>query len=234
MENVIEEEVPHLRRIKSYVLREGRLTTGQERALRELWPVWGIEYEESRLDIDKTYGREGAPLTVEIGFGMGKSLVEMALKAPERNFLGIEVHTPGIGACLADIRDKGISNLRIVHHDAVEVLNNMIPDGSIDTLQLFFPDPWHKARHHKRRIVKPEFLDLIMPKLRCGGIIHMATDWENYAEQMLEVLSVDERIENLSADNTYVPRPDFRPLTKFELRGQRLGHGVWDLMFRKK
>ena len=169
MENVIEEEVPHLRRIKSYVLREGRLTTGQERALRELWPVWGIEYEESRLDIDKTYGREGAPLTVEIGFGMGKSLVEMALKAPERNFLGIEVHTPGIGACLADIRDKGISNLRIVHHDAVEVLNNMIPDGSIDTLQLFFPDPWHKARHHKRRIVKPEFLDL-MTKLKLKSI----------------------------------------------------------------
>ena len=234
MENVIEEEVPHLRRIKSYVLREGRLTTGQERALRELWPVWGIEYADSLLDIDKTYGRGGAPLTVEIGFGMGKSLVEMAQKAPERNFLGIEVHTPGIGACLADIRDKGISNLRIAHHDAVEVFNNMIPDGSVDTLQLFFPDPWHKARHHKRRIVKPEFLDLIMPKLRRGGIIHMATDWENYAEQMLEVLSADDRIENLSADNTYVPRPDFRPLTKFELRGQRLGHGVWDLMFRKK
>ena len=234
MENVIEEEVPHLRRIKSYVLREGRLTTGQERALRELWPVWGIEYADSLLDIDKTYGREGAPLTVEIGFGMGKSLVEMAQKAPERNFLGIEVHTPGIGACLADIRDKGISNLRIAHHDAVEVFNNMIPDGSVDTLQLFFPDPWHKARHHKRRIVKPEFLDLIMPKLRRGGIIHMATDWENYAEQMREVLSADDRIENLSADNTYVPRPDFRPLTKFELRGQRLGHGVWDLMFRKK
>ena len=234
MENVIEEEVPHLRRIKSYVLREGRLTTGQERALRELWPVWGIEYEKKTLDPEKVYGRADAPLTVEIGFGMGKSLVEMAGKAPERNFLGIEVHTPGIGACLADIRDSGITNLRVVHHDAVEVFADMIPDNSIDTLQLYFPDPWHKARHHKRRIVKPEFLDMIMPKLKQGGIIHMATDWENYAEQMLEVLSADERIENLSADNTYVPRPDFRPLTKFELRGQRLGHGVWDLMFRKK
>lgn len=234
MENVIEEEVPHLRRIKSYVLREGRLTTGQERALRELWPVWGIEYEKKLLDPEKVYGRSDAPLTVEIGFGMGKSLVEMAGKAPERNFLGIEVHTPGIGACLADIRDSGITNLRVVHHDAVEVFADMIPDNSIDTLQLYFPDPWHKARHHKRRIVKPEFLDMIMPKLRQGGIIHMATDWENYAEQMLEVLSADERIENLSSDNTYVPRPDFRPLTKFELRGQRLGHGVWDLMFRKK
>ena len=222
MESVIEEEVPHLRRIKSYVLREGRLTTGQERALRELWPEWGIEYTDSLLDLDKVFGRSNAPLTVEIGFGMGKSLVEMASKAPERNFIGIEVHTPGIGACLADIRDHNISNLRVVHHDAV------------DTLQLYFPDPWHKARHHKRRIVKPEFLDMIMPKLRQGGVIHMATDWENYAEQMLEVLSADSRIENLSADNTYVPRPDFRPLTKFELRGQRLGHGVWDLMFRKK
>ncbi|WP_031579970.1 tRNA (guanosine(46)-N7)-methyltransferase TrmB [Ruminobacter sp. RM87] len=234
MESVIEEEVPHLRRIKSYVLREGRLTTGQERALRELWPEWGIEYTESLLDLDKVFGRSNAPLTVEIGFGMGKSLVEMASKAPERNFIGIEVHTPGIGACLADIRDHNISNLRVVHHDAVEVFNSMIPDDSVDTLQLYFPDPWHKARHHKRRIVKPEFLDMIMPKLRQGGVIHMATDWENYAEQMLEVLSADSRIENLSADNTYVPRPDFRPLTKFELRGQRLGHGVWDLMFRKK
>ncbi|MBQ3775390.1 MAG: tRNA (guanosine(46)-N7)-methyltransferase TrmB [Ruminobacter sp.] len=234
MESVIEEEVPHLRRIKSYVLREGRLTTGQERALRELWPEWGIEYTDSLLDLDKVFGRSNAPLTVEIGFGMGKSLVEMASKAPERNFIGIEVHTPGIGACLADIRDHNISNLRVVHHDAVEVFNSMIPDDSVDTLQLYFPDPWHKARHHKRRIVKPEFLDMIMPKLRQGGVIHMATDWENYAEQMLEVLSADSRIENLSADNTYVPRPDFRPLTKFELRGQRLGHGVWDLMFRKK
>ena len=234
MESVIEEEVPHLRRIKSYVLREGRLTTGQERALRELWPEWGIEYTDSMLDLDKVFGRSNAPLTVEIGFGMGKSLVEMASKAPERNFIGIEVHTPGIGACLADIRDHNISNLRVVHHDAVEVFNSMIPDDSVDTLQLYFPDPWHKARHHKRRIVKPEFLDMIMPKLRQGGVIHMATDWENYAEQMLEVLSADSRIENLSADNTYVPRPDFRPLTKFELRGQRLGHGVWDLMFRKK
>lgn len=234
MESVIEEEVPHLRRIKSYVLREGRLTTGQERALRELWPEWGIEYTESLLDLDKVFGRSNAPLTVEIGFGMGKSLVEMASKAPERNFIGIEVHTPGIGACLADIREHNISNLRVVHHDAVEVFNSMIPDDSVDTLQLYFPDPWHKARHHKRRIVKPEFLDMIMPKLRQGGVIHMATDWENYAEQMLEVLSADSRIENLSADNTYVPRPDFRPLTKFELRGQRLGHGVWDLMFRKK
>ncbi|MBQ4489132.1 MAG: tRNA (guanosine(46)-N7)-methyltransferase TrmB [Ruminobacter sp.] len=232
MEN--NQEVAHIRRIKSYVLREGRLTTGQERAIKELWPVWGVEYQEALINPAVLFNRDNAPLTVEIGFGMGKSLVEMAGNAPERNFIGIEVHTPGIGACLADIRDHEITNLRIVHHDAVEVFNNMIPDGSVDTLQLYFPDPWHKARHHKRRIVKQEFLDMVIPKLKQGGVIHMATDWENYAEQMLEVLSGDARLENMSADGTYVPRPDFRPLTKFELRGQRLGHGVWDLMFRKK
>lgn len=228
------QEVAHIRRIKSYVLREGRLTTGQERAIKDLWPVWGVEYQEALINPAVLFNRDNAPLTVEIGFGMGKSLVEMAGNAPERNFIGIEVHTPGIGACLADIRDHEITNLRIVHHDAVEVFNNMIPDGSVDTLQLYFPDPWHKARHHKRRIVKQEFLDMVIPKLKQGGVIHMATDWENYAEQMLEVLSGDARLENMSADGTYVPRPDFRPLTKFELRGQRLGHGVWDLMFRKK
>lgn len=232
MEN--NQEVAHIRRIKSYVLREGRLTTGQERAIKELWPVWGVEYQEALINPAVLFNRDNAPLTVEIGFGMGKSLVEMAGNAPERNFIGIEVHTPGIGACLADIRDHEITNLRIVHHDAVEVFNNMIPDCSVDTLQLYFPDPWHKARHHKRRIVKQEFLDMVIPKLKQGGVIHMATDWENYAEQMLEVLSGDARLENMSADGTYVPRPDFRPLTKFELRGQRLGHGVWDLMFRKK
>ena len=232
MEN--NQEVAHIRRIKSYVLREGRLTTGQERAIKELWPVWGVEYQEALINPAVLFNRDNAPLTVEIGFGMGKSLVEMAGNAPERNFIGIEVHTPGIGACLADIRDHEITNLLIVHHDAVEVFNNMIPDGSVDTLQLYFPDPWHKARHHKRRIVKQEFLDMVIPKLKQGGVIHMATDWENYAEQMLEVLSGDARLENMSADGTYVPRPDFRPLTKFELRGQRLGHGVWDLMFRKK
>lgn len=232
MEN--NQEVAHIRRIKSYVLREGRLTTGQERAIKELWPVWGVEYQEALINPAVLFNRDNAPLTVEIGFGMGKSLVEMAGNAPERNFIGIEVHTPGIGACLADIRDHEITNLRIVHHDAVEVFNNMIPDGSVDTLQLYFPDPWHKARHHKRRIVKQEFLDMVIPKLKQGGVIHMATDWQNYAEQMLEVLSGDARLENMSADGTYVPRPDFRPLTKFELRGQRLGHGVWDLMFRKK
>lgn len=222
-----------MRRIKSYVLREGRLTTGQERALNELWPIWGIEYSTNELDIDTVFSRSNMKTTVEIGFGMGKSLVEMAKNDPERNFIGIEVHTPGIGSCLSDIKSSEITNLRIIHHDAVEVFQNMIKDNSIDTLQLFFPDPWHKARHHKRRIVKQEFLDMIIPKLKVGGTIHMATDWENYAEQMLEVLSNDSRIKNTATDGKYVPRPEFRPLTKFELRGKNLGHGVWDLIFVK-
>ncbi|MGN1393327.1 MAG: tRNA (guanosine(46)-N7)-methyltransferase TrmB [Succinivibrionaceae bacterium] len=224
---------PNMRRIKSYVLREGRLTVGQERALNELWPLWGIEYKEEQIDFCKIFGRDESPTTIEIGFGMGKSLVEMAKNETNRNFIGIEVHTPGIGSCLSDIRNENLSNLRIIHHDAIEVFQNMIPDDSINTIQLFFPDPWHKARHHKRRIVKESFLDLIIPKLKTGGKIHMATDWENYAEQMLEVLSTDQRLKNTSENNTYVPRPETRPLTKFELRGQRLGHGVWDLIFEK-
>lgn len=233
-DNVDDNNMPaHYRRIKSYVLREGRLTTGQERALKEQWPNFGIEFEDKLLNLQDVFADPLNPLTVEIGFGMGKSLVEMAIAAPNRNFIGIEVHTPGVGACLASISENNVANLRLCHHDAVEVFEKMLPNNCIDTMQLFFPDPWHKARHHKRRIVKQEFLDMVIPKMKVGGIIHMATDWENYAEQMLEVLSADKRLVNLSENNTYVPRPDSRPLTKFELRGQRLGHGVWDLQFKK-
>ncbi len=220
------------RRIKSFVLREGRLTTGQEKALREHWSTYGIEYTGELLDFSKIFGNTN-PVTVEIGFGMGQSLVEMAKNCPNINFLGIEVHTPGVGACISSLVEQGVTNLRVMHHDAVEVFKNCIPLESVSTLQLFFPDPWHKARHHKRRIVKPEFLDLIIPHLCIGGKIHMATDWQNYAEEMLEILSNDSRISNTSQDNTYVPRPEFRPLTKFEKRGNNLGHGVWDLIFTK-
>ncbi len=226
--------VPHLRKIRSFVRREGRLTTGQERALRELWPVWGVEYRPGPVVPAELFGRENAPLTVEIGFGMGASLLEMAAAAPERDFLGIEVHTPGVGACLAGIRARGLANVRIVRHDAVEVFRDMIPDGAADTVQVFFPDPWHKARHHKRRLVNAEFPDLVVPKLKPGGLVHLATDWEDYAEQMLAVLGGDPRLENLAPDGGYAPRPGFRPATKFELRGLRLGHPVRDLMFRKK
>ncbi len=226
------EEGKFMRRIRSFVRREGRLTKGQERALQELWPVMGVEFRDEMLDLAQLFGRE-APVVLEIGFGMGKSLVEMAAAAPEKNFIGIEVHRPGVGACLSSAQDAGITNLRLFCHDAVEVLGQMIPDESIDTLQLFFPDPWHKARHHKRRIVQPAFVQMLRPKLKIGGVFHMATDWENYAEHMLEVMNVAEGFVN-TVEGDYAPRPDSRPLTKFEQRGHRLGHGVWDLLFARK
>lgn len=226
------EEGKFMRRIRSFVRREGRLTKGQERALQELWPVMGVEYRDEMLDLNQLFGRD-APVVLEIGFGMGKSLVEMAAAAPEKNFIGIEVHRPGVGACLSSAQDAGITNLRLFCHDAVEVLGQMIPDQSIDTLQLFFPDPWHKARHHKRRIVQPAFVQMLRPKLKIGGVFHMATDWENYAEHMLEVMNAAEGFVN-TVEGDYAPRPDSRPLTKFEQRGHRLGHGVWDLLFARK
>ncbi len=221
-----------MRRIRSFVRREGRLTKGQERALTQLWPVMGVEFSGQMLDLATLFGRE-APVVLEIGFGMGASLVEMAKAAPEKNFIGIEVHRPGVGACLTSAEEAGVTNLRLFCHDAVEVLEQMIPDQSIDTLQLFFPDPWHKSRHHKRRIVQAPFVQMLRPKLKLGGLFHMATDWQNYAEQMLEVMSVAEGFPNTSAFGDYVPRPDARPLTKFEQRGHRLGHGVWDLVFQR-
>ena len=221
-----------MRRIRSFVRREGRLTKGQERALTQLWPVMGVEFSGQMLDLATLFGRE-APVVLEIGFGMGASLVEMAKAAPEKNFIGIEVHRPGVGACLTSAEEAGVTNLRLFCHDAVEVLEQMIPDQSIDTLQLFFPVPWHKSRHHKRRIVQAPFVQMLRPKLKLGGLFHMATDWQNYAEQMLEVMSVAEGFTNTSAFGDYVPRPDARPLTKFEQRGHRLGHGVWDLVFQR-
>ncbi|NCB56967.1 MAG: tRNA (guanosine(46)-N7)-methyltransferase TrmB [Gammaproteobacteria bacterium] len=226
------EDGKFMRRIRSFVRREGRLTKGQERALQELWPVMGVEFRDEMLDLTALFGRE-APVVLEIGFGMGKSLVEMAAAAPEKNFIGIEVHRPGVGACLTSAQEAGITNLRLFCHDAVEVLGQMIPDQSIDTLQLFFPDPWHKSRHHKRRIVQPAFVQMLRPKLKIGGVFHMATDWENYAEHMLEVMNAAEGFVN-TVEGDYAPRPDSRPLTKFEQRGHRLGHGVWDLLFARQ
>lgn len=221
-----------LRQIRSFVRRQGRLTKGQQFALDNFWPVMGVEYQAELIDLAKLFGRE-APVTLEIGFGMGASLVNMAEISPQQNFLGIEVHLPGVGACLASAHDAEVNNLRVMCHDAVEVLNNMIPAASLDSVQLFFPDPWHKARHHKRRIVQTAFAELIKSKLKIDGVFHMATDWQNYAEHMLEVMNSIDGYRNLSDSNDYVSRPDSRPLTKFELRGQRLGHGVWDLMFER-
>ncbi|WP_313654888.1 tRNA (guanosine(46)-N7)-methyltransferase TrmB [Pantoea sp.] len=221
-----------LRRIRSFVRRQGRLTKGQQQALDTLWPVMGVEYQPEPVDLTELFGRD-APVTLEIGFGMGASLVTMAQNTPHQNFLGIEVHAPGVGACLASAKEADVQNLRVMCHDAVEVLEKMIPDNSLRMVQLFFPDPWHKARHNKRRIVQVPFAELVMRKLKPGGVFHMATDWEAYAEHMLEVMNSIDGYRNQSEQQNYVPRPETRPLTKFEQRGQRLGHGVWDLMFER-
>lgn len=226
-------DVPFMRRIRSFVLREGRLTTGQEKALNELFPVWGIEFEDKVLDLKEVFGNDN-PVTVEIGFGMGQSLAQMAKDDPNRNFLGIEVHTPGVGALLSLIKENDLTNIRIIRHDAVEILEKMLQNESIDRLQLFFPDPWHKARHHKRRIVNDEFIKLVITKLKIRGIIHMATDWEDYSEQMLQVLSNFKELKNLSKDGFLEVRPQERPLTKFEARGLRLGHVIRDIKFQKQ
>ena len=226
-------DVPFMRRIRSFVLREGRLTTGQEKALNELFPVWGIEFEDKVLDLKEVFGNDN-PVTVEIGFGMGQSLAQMAKDDPNRNFLGIEVHTPGVGALLSLIKENNLTNIRIIRHDAVEILEKMLQNESIDRLQLFFPDPWHKARHHKRRIVNDEFIKLVITKLKIRGIIHMATDWEDYSEQMLQVLSNFKELKNLSKDGFLEVRPQERPLTKFEARGLRLGHVIRDIKFEKQ
>ncbi|WKE66167.1 tRNA (guanosine(46)-N7)-methyltransferase TrmB [Gallaecimonas kandeliae] len=226
------ESTPYLRKIRSFVRREGRLTKGQSHALESQWPAIGLEHGMGLLDLAEVFGNAN-PVVLEIGFGMGKSLVEMAQAAPDLNFIGIEVHKPGVGACLMAASEAGISNLRVFEHDAVEVLADNIPDASLQRVQLFFPDPWHKKRHHKRRIVQPEFVQALRGKLAIGGVFHMATDWENYAEHMLEVMSAAPGFKNQSASGDYVPCPDYRPKTKFEARGERLGHGVWDLMFER-
>lgn len=226
------DENKYLRKIRSFVLREGRLTKGQQRSLDLYWPTMGLAYQTELYNLTQVFGRQ-SDVVLEIGFGMGKSLVAMAKAAPGQDFIGIEVHKPGVGACLGEAETEGVSNLRLFEHDAVEVLRDCIPDGSLSTVQLFFPDPWHKKRHHKRRIVQPDFVQMIRSKLKVGGVFHMATDWENYAEHMLEVMSAAEGYQNLALDGLYVPRPDHRPLTKFENRGVKLGHGVWDLMFKR-
>lgn len=223
----------HIRKVQSFIVREGRLTKGQALAIESFWADFGLDYQPTPFDMETLFPK-AQPVVLEIGFGMGKSLVEMAKSAPELNFIGIEVHKPGVGACIAEAQESGLTNLKVMEHDAVEVLKNAIPDSSLHRVQLYFPDPWHKKRHHKRRIVQPEFAQLIRQKLLQEGTFHMATDWENYAEQMLDVMMKAEGYKNQSTDNTYLPRPDYRPITKFEMRGERLGHGVWDLIFEKE
>lgn len=221
----------HLRRIRSFVRREGRLTEGQSAAIELGWPRWGVDFAPDMVDWDGIFGR-AAPRFLEIGFGMGGATAEIARNHPANDYLGIEVHRPGVGNLLKLIEQDGLSNLRIMSHDAVDVINDMISPGSLDGILIFFPDPWHKKRHHKRRLIQPEFVSILATRLKPGGTIHCATDWENYAEQMLEVLSAEPSIENTAS--AYAERPAYRPLTKFENRGLKLGHGVWDLVFRKK
>ncbi len=223
---------PYLRRIRSFVRREGRLTPGQQRAMDELFPRFGIEQGNEVLDLDALFGRT-APRILEIGFGNGESLAEIAKNHPENDYLGIEVHRPGVGHLLQRIEEFGLTNLRVMSEDAVEIMEQQLPDGSLDSLYLFFPDPWHKKRHHKRRQVNAEWAQLVRRKLKVGGKLHMATDWENYAEQMRDVLNAAEGFSNTSTTGDYVTKPDYRPETKFERRGLRLGHGVWDLVFEK-
>ena len=219
------------RPIRSYVLRQGRMSAAQRRALDELHERYGIEFRDAVLDPEAIYARR-APLVLEIGSGMGETTAAIAEAHPDTDFLAVEVHTPGIGSLLRKIDALGLSNLRVVRHDAVEVLARMIDDASLAAIHLFFPDPWPKKRHHKRRLVQPEFVALAARKLAPDGILHAATDWPEYAEQMLAVLSAEPQLEN--ADKGYAARPAHRPLTKFEHRGLKLGHPVRDLVFRRR
>lgn len=221
---------PH--RIKSYIRRQGRLTPGQQHAIDTLWDRYCLNPDVD-YDFSEVFGRT-APIIMEIGFGNGTSLVEMAVANPDLDYIGLEVHTPGVGHILRLIEDKGLNNIRLYNHDAVEVLENKIKDGALAGLHLFFPDPWHKKKHHKRRIVRPDFVKVLTRKLHPGGYFHAATDWQHYAEDMLNVLSSNSELTNTSETQDYCPRPDYRPLTKFEQRGIRLGHGVWDIIFTRK
>ena len=218
-------------RIRSFIRRQGRLTPGQQYAIDNHWATYCLDPKKD-YNFTEVFGRE-APLFMEIGFGNGDSLAKMAAANPDKDYIGIEVHTPGVGHLLMLLHEQGISNVRIYCHDAIEVLENKCPDHSLAGLHLFFPDPWHKKKHHKRRIVRPSFVELLDKKLKVGGYFHAATDWENYAEWILDILSAHKGLANTSPTHDYCPCPDYRPLTKFEQRGIRLGHGVWDIIFSK-
>ncbi len=222
---------PTEHRIRSFVTRAGRLSIAQARALEELGPRFLIEYAKAPLDFAAAFGRS-APVILEIGFGMGATTAHIAKAMPDKDFIGVEVHTPGVGSLLKQIGEEGLSNLRLIQHDAVEVLNNMIPDASLAGVHVFFPDPWHKARHNKRRLLQTPFVKLLAQKLAPGGYLHCATDWEDYAVQMLDVLGSEPLLQNTVEG--YAPQPAYRPLTKFENRGIKLGHGVWDLVFTRR
>jgi tRNA (guanine-N7-)-methyltransferase len=224
------DEAPR-RGIRSYVLRQGRTSPAQTRAVETLLPRFGVAYQPEAIDLAALFGRD-APKVLEIGFGMGETTARIAQALPDIDFLGVEVHTPGVGALLRQIEGKRLANVRVVQHDAVEVVRNMIASGSLAGIHVFFPDPWPKKRHHKRRLIQPPFAGLLASRLRPDGYLHLATDWEEYALQMQEVLSAEPLLANTATG--FASRPDYRPLTKFEQRGLKLGHGVWDLVFRRR
>ncbi|WP_421831544.1 tRNA (guanosine(46)-N7)-methyltransferase TrmB [Limnobacter sp.] len=218
--------------IKSFVKRRGHISRAQERAVEEGMPKWGIAYNaQMQIDFDAQWGTTGQANWLEIGFGMGETTAKIAKAHPNVNYLGVEIYTAGVGSLIKLIEEENIENIRIISHDVVDVLRDMIPDSSLDKVLLYFPDPWRKARHHKRRLIQPEFVAKLAKKMKPGGVLHCATDWENYAHHMHDVLSVAPDWKNL-VDAPFAPRPDDRPLTKFENRGIKLGHGVWDLLYR--
>lgn len=225
-----ENPVTTRRGVRSFVLRQGRMTEGQKKAYERSWPKFGLARDNGVIDPREVFGRDSM-LNLEIGFGMGKSLADMAEAAPEQDFIGVEVHLPGVGALLKEVEDRGLENVRVYNIDANDVIDLCLPDASLDRVMVFFPDPWHKKKHNKRRLIQHEFVQRIRHKLRVGGILHLATDWENYAEHMLEVMNDAEGFANTQEQGGYSPRPDDRPVTKFEKRGEKLGHGVWDLLF---
>ena len=219
------------RKIRSFVLRQGRFTEAQQRAFDALWPRFGVDYLGAPRDLDALFAARSAPVVLEIGFGNGEALRYAAKQDPTRNYIGIEVHAPGVGRLLNALAEDGSDHVRLYRHDAVEVLEQEIADGALDELRIYFPDPWHKKRHNKRRLVQPEFAALLVRKLRIGGRLHLATDWEAYAEHMWDVLDATPGLRNVAGPRGAVPRPDWRPQTHFETRGQKLGHGVWDLLY---
>lgn len=217
--------------IRSYVLRQGRFSPAQQRAYAELMPRLGVPFRPGPVDFESVFGRR-APVVVEIGSGMGETTVRIAMENPDTDYLAIEVHSPGVGSLLRRVEEEGLTNLRVVQHDAVEVMRDMVPEGSLSAIHVFFPDPWPKKRHHKRRLVQPAFAALAASRLATGGRLHVATDWQEYAEQVLAVLAATPGLRNTAAD--FAPRPPWRPETKFERRGRTLGHGVWDVLFEKE
>ena len=218
--------------IRSYVIRGGRITQAQKRAFDHCWTRYGLSLFDGVIEPNTLFGRS-SPLVLEVGFGMGDSLLSMAQSEPEKDFIGIEVHPPGVGRLMNNANKQDLRNLRVYIADAVDVIKDCIPDQSLSRFQLYFPDPWHKKKHNKRRIVQPDFIQLVRNKLCVGGICHLATDWQAYAEQMMEMMSLAEGFDNIAGEYCFAPRPQYRPLTKFEQRGQRLGHGVWDLVFKR-